>query len=83
MAPAVAERIFEPFFSTKETGKARHGLAMAHGIVHEHGGHVIVGVVAGTRLAIPSCCGRLAPEVHEASMPLETTAASERRPAPP
>jgi PAS domain S-box-containing protein len=63
MAPELIERIFEPFFSTKETGKGSGmGLAMVHGIVHEHGGHVVVeshpGHGARFRLAWPALAER-------------------------
>jgi two-component system, cell cycle sensor histidine kinase and response regulator CckA len=48
MTREVAERIFEPFFSTKEARKGSGmGLAIVHGIVHEHGGHVLVDSAPG------------------------------------
>ncbi len=48
IAPEVMERMFEPFYSTKEIGHGSGmGLAMVHGIVHEHGGHVVVDSVMG------------------------------------
>ncbi|MBH0184649.1 MAG: PAS domain S-box protein [Nitrospira sp.] len=43
MEPAVADRIFEPFFSGKPLGEGRGmGLSVVHGIVTAHGGTVVV-----------------------------------------
>jgi PAS domain S-box-containing protein len=48
IAPEVLERMFEPFYSTKEVGKGSGmGLAVVHGIVHEYGGHVLVRTAPG------------------------------------
>ena len=42
--------MFEPFFSTKETGRGSGmGLSLAHGIVHEHGGHILVDSIPNER----------------------------------
>jgi PAS domain S-box-containing protein len=75
MPPDVMERIFEPFYSTKESGKGSGmGLAMVHGIVHEHGGHVVVesGPGEGTRFRIllPALPGQVAQaDASEANPP--------------
>ena len=41
MNPEIRERIFEPYFTTKETGKGTGlGLSIIHGIVKGHGGSI-------------------------------------------
>jgi PAS domain S-box-containing protein len=43
IAPEVLERMFDPFYSTKEIERGSGmGLAMVHGIVHSHRGHIEV-----------------------------------------
>ena len=76
--PALQQRIFEPFFSTKEVGRGSGmGLAMVHGIVHEHGGHILVGANKdrGTtfNLFLPVTAGRI-PESLAAVSEIETPA---------
>lgn len=55
----VRDRMFEPFFSTKESGKGTGmGLAIVHSLVHEYGGHLCVDTVVGkgTRIGVLLPC---------------------------
>lgn len=65
--PEIAERMFEPFFTTKEVGKGSGmGLATVHGIVHDHGGHVVLesrpGRGAAFRILFPAARGAAGPD---------------------
>jgi PAS domain S-box-containing protein len=72
MPPEVANRIFEPFYTTKEPGKGTGlGLSMVFGFIKQSGGHLNVysevGIGTTFRLYLPRADGGA--ETTEAAMP--------------
>ncbi|MBI2427256.1 MAG: PAS domain S-box protein [Ignavibacteriales bacterium] len=64
--PHLLQRIFEPFFSTKERGKGTGlGLAIVHGIVQLHHGYIDVESERGSGTQFTMYFPSLAIEIHE------------------
>lgn len=83
--PELIDRIFEPFFSTKATGKGSGmGLATTHGILHQHGGHISVESApgAGTRVGLllpPATAAPRRRDPRQEALPQAAAAALEGR----
>ncbi len=48
ITPQQQNRIFDPFFTTKLVGEGSGmGLSLVHGIMHDHGGHIVIDTEVG------------------------------------
>ncbi len=71
--PAHIDKIFDPYFTTKEVGKGSGmGLAVVHGIVQSHGGMITVESAPGEGTTFRICFPRMASAAPEALVVGET-----------
>jgi len=76
MPPEVQERIFEPYYTTKQVGKGTGmGMAVVHGVVKKHGGNIAVSSEPGrgTTVSVYLPVVESAPDTQIISAPVITT----------
>ena len=78
--PEVRERMFDPFFTTKAVGQGSGmGLSTVHGIVHEHGGHIVVDSAPDRGTVFRILLPPVAQAAPEAPLPVAPTASRAAR----
>jgi len=68
MSPEMCEQIFEPYFSTKETGIGL-GLALTRKIIEEHGGEISVSSQLGVGTTFHIILPTVPPDAHSSDNP--------------
>ena len=81
MSEQTADRIFEPFFSTKQKGTGL-GLSIANSVIRQHGGWIEVSSApwkgSTFRICLPAFLGDVESEVSESVLPAELQGTGER-----